>query len=271
MLRERGIEAPGAGRGERPSGVEALDAATEHTRELQRRLRLTYAINAGVYADPNWPTRAIFHDQGKAIVTADSSQRTVAAMIDVAEIKGWRKLQLSGSKEFQREAWIEATSRGMEVHSRGYAPTPADREEAKNRSTVETIVPPKNKIERGQLALAPAEASVEHPREPPAGPAPARPPKVSRLADAGEGAVARERAAWLAAQAKTSAEQARGSADHLEAHRFAQCREHRRTVGCRAGRAGGRARRGHRHHHLGDHRSARARPGGPRQDRTGRR
>ena len=56
---------------------------------------------------PNWPTRAIFHDQGKAIVTADSSQRTVAAMVDVAEIKGWRKLQLSGSKEFQREAWIE--------------------------------------------------------------------------------------------------------------------------------------------------------------------
>src|ERR1700756_2556848 len=126
VLRERGVEALGAGPIERPPGVEALDAAAERIRELQRNLRLTYAINAGVYADPNWPTRAIFHDQGKAIVTADSSQRTVAAMVDVAEIKGWRKLQLSGSKEFQREAWIEATSRGMAVHTRGYAPTPQD-------------------------------------------------------------------------------------------------------------------------------------------------
>jgi hypothetical protein len=224
--RERGVEAPGAGAIERPPGVETLDAAAERIRELQRSLRLTYAINAGVYADPNWPTRAIFHDQGKAIVTADSSQRTVAAMVDLAEIKGWRKLQLSGSKEFQREAWIEATSRGVAVRTRGYTPTPQDREEAQNRSSVQqTIAPPKNKIEQGQLALAPAEAGVERPREPPAGPAPVRPPKVSRLADAGEGAVPGERAAWLAAQAKVSAVQARGSADHLErtASRSAEC------------------------------------------------
>jgi hypothetical protein len=213
--RERGIEAPD-GRGERPPGVGVLDAAAERTRELQRRLRLTYAINAGVYADPNWPTRAIFHDQGKAIVTADSSQRTVAAMVDVAEIKGWRRLQLSGSKEFQRESWIEATSRGMAVHTRGYAPTPQDREEAQNRSTVQTIVAPKNKIEQGQLPLTPTESRVERPREPPGGPAPAQAEKVSRLADADEAAVARERAAWLAAQAKASGVQACGSAEHLE-------------------------------------------------------
>jgi hypothetical protein len=214
--RERDIEAPSAGRGERPPGVEALDAAAERTRELQRRLRLTYAINAGVYADPNWPTRAIFHDQGKAIVTADSSQRTVAAMVDVAEIKGWRRLQLSGSKEFQREAWIEATSRGMAVHTRGYTPTPQDREEAQNRSTVLATAAPQNKIEQGQLPLTPAEARVERPPDAPAGPAPAQACKVSRPADAGESAAARERAAWLAAQTQASSVQARDSADHLE-------------------------------------------------------
>jgi hypothetical protein len=216
VARERGIEALGAGRSERPPGVDVLDVAAERTRELQRRLRLTYAINAGVYADPNWPTRAIFHDQGKAIVTADSSQRTVAAMIDVAEIKGWRKLQLSGSKEFQREAWIEATSRGMAVRTRGYAPTPQDREEAKSRSTVPTIATPQNRIEQGQLPLTPTEARVERPRQPPGGPAPARTAKVSRPTDAGESALARERAAQLAAQAQVSAVQARGSADYLE-------------------------------------------------------
>jgi hypothetical protein len=216
VLRERGIAAPGAGRGERPPGVEALDAATERIRELQQRLRLTYAINAGVYADPNWPTRAIFHDKGKAIVTADSSQRTVAAMVDVAEIKGWTKLQLSGSKEFQREAWIEATSRGMAVQTRGYTPTQQDREEARNRSTVQTIASPKNKIEQGQLPRTPAEARVERGRDAPRRAAPAQAAKVSRPADAGEGAVARERAAWLAAQTQASSVHARDSADHLE-------------------------------------------------------
>jgi hypothetical protein len=215
VLRERGVEAPGAGAIGRPPGVEALDAAAERIRELQQRLRLTYAINAGVYADPNWPTKAIFHDQGKAIVTADSSQRTVAAMVDVAEIKGWRKLQLSGSKEFQREAWIEATSRGMAVQTRGYTPTQQDREEAKNRSSVQTIAPPKNKIEQGQLPRTPAGARVQHPREAPAGPAAVQAAEASRRADAGEGAVARERAEWLAAQTQASSVQARDSADNL--------------------------------------------------------
>jgi hypothetical protein len=216
VLRERGLEAPGVGAIERPPGAEVLDAAAERIRELQRSLRLTYAINAGVYADPNWPTRAIFQDQGKAIVTADSSQRTVTAMVDVAEIKGWRKLQLSGSKEFQREAWIEATSRGMAVHTRGYAPTPQDREEAKGRSTVQAIAAPRNKIEQGQLPLTPAEARVERPRDALGGPAPAQTARVSGPADAGESAAARERAARLAAQAKASVVQARGSADDLQ-------------------------------------------------------
>ena len=215
-LRERSTEAPGAGPIERPPGVEALDAATERTRELQRRLRLTYAINAGVYADPNWPTRAIFHDQGKAIVTADSSQRTVAAMVDVAEIKGWSKLQLSGSKEFQREAWIEAISRGMVVHTRGYTPTPQDREEAQNRSTGQTIVAPQNRIEQGQPPLTPGGARGKRSHERPVGLAKAPAAKISAPADAGESEVARERAAWFAAQAQASAVQARGSADHLE-------------------------------------------------------
>jgi hypothetical protein len=216
VLRERGVEAPGAGPIERPPGVEALDAAAERVRELQRNLRLTYAINAGVYADPNWPTRAIFQDQGKAIVTADSSQRTVAAMVDVAEIKGWKKLQLSGSKEFQREAWIEATSRGMAAYTRGYAPTPQDREEARNRSTEQTVTAAKNNIEQGQLPRTPAGARVERPREAPAGPAPAQTAGVSRPDDAGESVAARERAAWLVAQTQASSVQARDSADHLE-------------------------------------------------------
>jgi conjugative element/phage-associated large polyvalent protein len=216
VLRERGIPAPGAGPIERPPGVEALDAAAERIRELQRNLRLTYAINAGVYADPNWPTKAIFHDQGKAIVTADSSQRTVAAMVDVAEIKGWTKLQLSGSKEFQREAWIEATSRGMAVQTRGYTPTQQDREEAQNRSTVQTLAAPKNKIEQGQVPRTSAEARVERGRDAPRRAAPAQAAKVSRPADAGEGAVARERAARLAAQTQASSVQARDSADHLD-------------------------------------------------------
>ncbi|WP_204279743.1 LPD7 domain-containing protein, partial [Serratia marcescens] len=47
---------------------------------------------------------------------------------------GWEALQVRGSAEFRREAWLEANARGMEVQ--GYQPTELDRQALADRQEV---------------------------------------------------------------------------------------------------------------------------------------
>jgi hypothetical protein len=71
----------------------------------------------------------------RATDTLISSKRedlnTVRAMVQIAEARGWHSVEIRGSAEFKREAWIEATVRGLE--GRGFTPSDADRQEADRR------------------------------------------------------------------------------------------------------------------------------------------
>lgn len=71
----------------------------------------------------------------RATATSVSTKRedlnTVRAMLELAEARGWQTVQIRGSSEFRREAWIEATARGLE--GRGFAATDVERQEAERR------------------------------------------------------------------------------------------------------------------------------------------
>jgi hypothetical protein len=45
-------------------------------------------------------------------------------MVSLAKAKQWNSLKLSGSKEFRREAWLQAESQGIKTS--GYTPKQAD-------------------------------------------------------------------------------------------------------------------------------------------------
>lgn len=71
----------------------------------------------------------------RATDTSISSKRedlnTIRAMIEIAEARGWHSVEIRGSAEFKREAWIEASARALE--GRGFTPSDADRQEADRR------------------------------------------------------------------------------------------------------------------------------------------
>ncbi|KND61528.1 hypothetical protein BVER_04486 [Candidatus Burkholderia verschuerenii] len=71
----------------------------------------------------------------RATETLISSKRedlnTVRAMLEIAEARGWHSVEIRGSAEFKREAWIEATAHGLE--GRGFTPSDSDRQEADRR------------------------------------------------------------------------------------------------------------------------------------------
>ncbi|WP_139342558.1 LPD7 domain-containing protein [Methylobacterium radiotolerans] len=66
-----------------------------------------------------------------AIWTKREDLNTIRAMVDIAAARGWDTVHLTGTKDFKREAWIEAAARGIEA--KGYRPSDPDRQEADRR------------------------------------------------------------------------------------------------------------------------------------------
>lgn len=70
--------------------------------------------------------RVAFVDAGKALNTARDDKSTIRAMVEVAAAKNWKEITVSGTDDFRRDAWLEASLNGMKV--RGYEPREADRQ-----------------------------------------------------------------------------------------------------------------------------------------------
>jgi hypothetical protein len=105
----------------------------------------------------------------RATATSVSTKRedlgTVRAMLELAQALGWQTVQIRGSAEFRREAWIEATARGLPV--RGFAATDVERQEAERRRAERPA---------GNEVRAPSPASVSSLAAPAPTPTPAAPP-----------------------------------------------------------------------------------------------
>lgn len=70
--------------------------------------------------------RVAFVDVGKSLSTERDDKATIRAMIEVATAKNWSEITVSGTDDFRRQAWIEASLNGMKV--RGYEPREADKQ-----------------------------------------------------------------------------------------------------------------------------------------------
>ena len=121
--------------GERQPGQAEFDLGG--TQRLQpdsgmpERLRRKYYIaevasgdEAKVYADPRGEYLA-FKASTDRMATRLEDAGVVRDMITVAQHRGWKEVELRGSEEFRRTAWIEASVCGLAA--RGYEPDPVDR------------------------------------------------------------------------------------------------------------------------------------------------
>ncbi len=64
--------------------------------------------------------RGRFEDQGDVIVARDGNQLEIRGMLDVAELKGWRELVLTGSERFRQTAMAAAIERGFTIRAEGH-------------------------------------------------------------------------------------------------------------------------------------------------------
>ncbi|MFC6951002.1 LPD7 domain-containing protein [Paraburkholderia dipogonis] len=78
-----------------------------------------YVAHEGKFLDRKSET-VHFEDKGRSLSTASEDREVIAHMVEVAKAKNWDELQLKGSEEFRRQAWIAAELAG--VPTRGFKP-----------------------------------------------------------------------------------------------------------------------------------------------------
>jgi len=93
-------------------------------------IRADHRGDQHIYADSQGK-REIFQATSDKLRTKINDTHAVKLMLDTAAYRGWSSVQVKGTKEFRREAWLEGQARGITVS--GYKPTELDLQELKNR------------------------------------------------------------------------------------------------------------------------------------------
>ena len=133
-------------RGERRAGQAEFDlgsaAGPKGESGMPERLRRKYYVaeagagdEAKVYADPRGEYLA-FKVSTDRMATRLEDAGVVRDMVSVAQHRGWKEVEVRGSQEFRRTAWLEASVRGLPV--RGYEPDPVDHAALAFRAKPET-------------------------------------------------------------------------------------------------------------------------------------
>nr|WP_294516043.1 LPD7 domain-containing protein [uncultured Rhodopila sp.] len=135
---------------------------------------------ARVYYSDYQQKQEVMRAKPGAITTRFDDRQTVAAMLDLAQSRGWQTIRLRGNDEFRREAWVQAQVRGMKAD--GYSARNTDLQE----------------VERRKAAAAPVAEK--------AAPAARAAPGATKAKAAGEGAGPtrreKEKAVWNAVETR---------------------------------------------------------------------
>lgn len=130
---------------ERSVAVAKLEASLVERYLIKRAIPLAgdLAIGRTEYRFRGDTSRIAFTESAFKLATDTNSPSVARSMVDVAEARDWKSVQLSGHEDFKRQVWLEATVRG--VKALGYEPTPPDLEllqreqEARRRNRIEPI------------------------------------------------------------------------------------------------------------------------------------
>jgi len=104
---------------------QSREQADARARMLLEGLNKQYLQAEDKYHFRDKSAEIAFEAQERKLVTRHESPSVVASMIDLAEVRGWSSISLSGSEAFRREAWLQASLRDIDVT--GYRPTKLDR------------------------------------------------------------------------------------------------------------------------------------------------
>ncbi|CQR32631.1 Putative enzyme (fragment) [Thiomonas arsenitoxydans] len=116
------------------------------------------------YSSQNNSGQHYFEDRGNRIIAnrAHPAERTAQIAVDIAKAREWKAIEVTGTKEFRREAWMKASLAGMTVT--GYEPSERDEAELAHKraaSPTET----KEQIENAVADKTPEQTAIKQAQE----------------------------------------------------------------------------------------------------------
>ena len=150
--RDPGTDKSGENPGAKLAAADKSSSATIDDNALPDRIRRKYYVvanetgkdgpdgEARFYADERGEYLA-FKVTENRLVTRLAAAEVIRDMVSVAQHRRWEALQVRGSAEFRREAWLEAGARGIEVP--GYQPTELNRQALADRQEVWNRIHPR--------------------------------------------------------------------------------------------------------------------------------
>ncbi|WP_445222700.1 LPD7 domain-containing protein (plasmid) [Bradyrhizobium sp. Pa8] len=134
--RDKGDDESVATAPNKPSSAEVTDSAFP-----ERIHRKYYVVASEPQKDGSDREARLYADERKEylafkatddrLVTRIAAAEVIRDMVSVAQYRHWEALHVRGSVEFRREAWLEASARGMDV--KGYQPSEPDRQALADR------------------------------------------------------------------------------------------------------------------------------------------
>jgi hypothetical protein len=125
-------------------------------RTIPEHLKPHYHQDGNAFRSAYRPDRIEFVDRGSRMhAYFPISTFTARALIEIAHARGWKEIEVAGSKQFQQSIYVEATSKSLGV--RGYEPTQkdleilqrrAERREAEKNPMVRTFLGAESKKDR---------------------------------------------------------------------------------------------------------------------------
>ncbi|MHB9118438.1 MAG: LPD7 domain-containing protein [Burkholderiales bacterium] len=123
-----------------------LDDLARPPEELERDFEGFYSIRKSpgnvLYIRRN-NNIAAFADHGNHIhfLASDPAEQhqSILAAIEIAQERGWRELEVTGTDDFRRRVWLEASLAG--IRCRGYTPSPEDKAELEKMRPGSTPAP----------------------------------------------------------------------------------------------------------------------------------
>ena len=124
--RDPGADKSGEDSATKSASADKSSSATVDDNALPDRIRRKYYVvaNESGKDGPDGKARLYADERGEylafkitedRLVTRLAAAEVIRDMVSVAQHRRWDALHVRGSSEFRREAWLEASARGMEV------------------------------------------------------------------------------------------------------------------------------------------------------------
>lgn len=112
------------GESQRDSGGPEAEESRDTKDAVPDTVRRRYLQVGGKFYFRDKDDAIAFEEKQRSVSTQHATPEVVGAMLAMAEAKQWTSIKVRGSEAFRREAWLQASVKGLQVQ--GYAPRDVD-------------------------------------------------------------------------------------------------------------------------------------------------